>query len=265
MRLTLVGVCRLSPVHLLLSIGTFFLVGWIGGDRAKIRQGHQHYMSANYDLARQYFEAAWDQEPMLSNFNLGATYYQQHQFDLAEAYFQKALMDRTDLIKSDVHYNIGNVQFQAGKIDQAIESYKSCLRLDPDDRDAKHNLEVVLNQNRKYEADHSQSNDSPSDENSRLKDNKNADDFQSEKNDWDVQQQRSKQTDLPSNPFYSQQQQDADQSRLSKRSDLVNSEISMSKEEAIRLLEVLQKDEQVVQKQFLRRKFANQYKSDKDW
>jgi len=261
---TLVGVCRLSLVRLLLSISIFFLVGWIGGGRAKIRQGHQHYISANYDRAKQDFEAAWDQEPSLSNFNLGATYYQQQQFDSAEAYFQKALMDRADLVKSDVHYNIGNVQFQAGKIDQAIESYKSCLRLNPDDLDAKHNLEVALNQKRKQETDQGQSNDL-SDENSRLKDNKNADDSQPEKNDRDVQQQRSKQADSPSNPFYSPQQQDADQSRLSKRSDLVNPEISMSKEEAIRLLEVLQKDEQVVQKQFLRRQFANQHKSDKDW
>ena len=261
---TLVGVCRLSLVRLLLSIYIFFLVGWIGGGRAKIRQGHQHYISANYDRAKQDFEAAWDQEPSLSNFNLGATYYQQQQFDSAEAYFQKALMDRADLVKSDVHYNIGNVQFQAGKIDQAIESYKSCLRLNPDDLDAKHNLEVALNQKRKQETDQGQSNDL-SDENSRLKDNKNADDSEPEKNARDVQQQRSKKADSPSNPFYSPQQQDADQSRLSKRSDLVNPEISMSKEEAIRLLEVLQKDEQVVQKQFLRRQFANQHKSDKDW
>ena len=261
---TLVGVCRLSLVRLLLSIYIFFLVGWIGGGRAKIRQGHQHYISANYDRAKQDFEAAWDQEPSLSNFNLGATYYQQQQFDSAEAYFQKALMDRADLVKSDVHYNIGNVQFQAGKIDQAIESYKSCLRLNPDDLDAKHNLEVALNQKRKQETDQGQSNDL-SDENSRLKDNKNADDSQPEKNDRDVQQLRSKQADSPSNPFYSPQQQDADQSRLSKRSALVNPEISMSKEEAIRLLEVLQKDEQVVQKHFLRRQFANQHKSDKDW
>ena len=261
---TLVGVCRLSLVRLLLSISIFFLVGWIGGGRAKIRQGHQHYISANYDRAKQDFEAAWDQEPSLSNFNLGATYYQQQQFDSAEAYFQKALMDQADLVKPDVHYNIGNAQFQAGKMDQAIESYKSCLRLNPDDLDAKHNLEVALSQKRKQETDQGQSNDL-SDENSRLKDNKNADDSQPEKNDRDVQQQRSKQADSPSNPFYSPQLRDTDQSRLSKRSDLVNPEISMSKEEAIRLLEVLQKDEQVVQKQFLRRQFANQHKSDKDW
>ena len=100
-------------------------------------------------------------------------------------------MDGADLVKSDVHYNIGNVQFQDGKIDRAIESYKSCLRLTPDDLDAKHNLEVALKQKRKQETDQGQSNDL-SDENSRLKDNKNADYSQPEENDRDVQQQRSK-------------------------------------------------------------------------
>ena len=111
-------------------------------------------------------------------------------------------MDGADLVKSDVHYNIGNVQFQDGKIDRAIESYKSCLRLNPDDLDAKHNLEVALKQKRKQETDQGQSNEL-SDENSRLKDNKSADYSQPEENDRDVQQQRSQQAASSSNTLYS--------------------------------------------------------------
>ena len=76
---TLVGVCRLSLVRRLLSICIFFSVGWIGGGRATIRQGHQHYISANYDRAKQDFEAAWDQEPSLSNFEIEMILNDTHQ------------------------------------------------------------------------------------------------------------------------------------------------------------------------------------------
>lgn len=42
------------------------------------------------------------------------------------------------------HYNLGNAQLSAGDTAGAVASYKESLRRDPDDADAKHNLEVAL-------------------------------------------------------------------------------------------------------------------------
>lgn len=42
------------------------------------------------------------------------------------------------------HYNLGNVQYRLGQYAQALESYKSCLKLDPDDVPAKKNYELTL-------------------------------------------------------------------------------------------------------------------------
>lgn len=42
------------------------------------------------------------------------------------------------------HYNLGNARFAVDDADGAVAAYKQALRLDPDDADAKHNLELAL-------------------------------------------------------------------------------------------------------------------------
>ena len=42
------------------------------------------------------------------------------------------------------HFNLGNARLAAGDAGGAIEAYKSSLRLDPANRDVKHNLELAL-------------------------------------------------------------------------------------------------------------------------
>ena len=46
-------------------------------------------------------------------------------------------------LRARAAYNLGNVAFAEGKLDEAIERFKRALEFDPNDADAKHNLEVV--------------------------------------------------------------------------------------------------------------------------
>lgn len=46
-------------------------------------------------------------------------------------------------------YNLGNAQLKAGDAAAAVEAYKQALRLDPADPDAKHNLEMALQEREK--------------------------------------------------------------------------------------------------------------------
>ena len=110
-----------------------------------MRQGYQLYSAADYQSAKLSFQISRDQVPAIADFNLGATYYKQKEFDLAEIHFQKSLLDQVDRLKpSDVYYNLGNSQLKNGKTEKAIRSYKSCLRLNSSDKSAKHNLELAL-------------------------------------------------------------------------------------------------------------------------
>ena len=48
-----------------------------------------------------------------------------------------------DLI-SQAWYNVGNAFYRQEDLQQSLDAYKQALRIDPDDQDAKHNLEVAL-------------------------------------------------------------------------------------------------------------------------
>lgn len=47
------------------------------------------------------------------------------------------------------HYNLGNAHLKAGDAAAAVEAYKQALRLNPADADAKHNLEMALQEREK--------------------------------------------------------------------------------------------------------------------
>jgi tetratricopeptide (TPR) repeat protein len=46
-------------------------------------------------------------------------------------------------------YNLGNSAYRQGRLEEAVELYKRALELDPDDRDAKFNLEFVRDEIRR--------------------------------------------------------------------------------------------------------------------
>jgi Ca-activated chloride channel family protein len=76
-------------------------------------------------------------------FNMGNVFYRQGKFEEAEAAFVAATLSGDDISKADAHYNIGNSHFKLNRYDKAVESYQRALELNPGDRDAKFNLELV--------------------------------------------------------------------------------------------------------------------------
>ena len=46
-------------------------------------------------------------------------------------------------VEETAFYNIGNAMYRQGKLQEAVEYYKKAIELDPEDKDAQHNLEFV--------------------------------------------------------------------------------------------------------------------------
>ena len=46
-------------------------------------------------------------------------------------------------LKAKAWYNFGNTQYRLGQFDKAIEAYRNALNLNPNDLDAKYNLELL--------------------------------------------------------------------------------------------------------------------------
>jgi tetratricopeptide (TPR) repeat protein len=70
--------------------------------------------------------------------NLGTAYGELGKYEEAIESYKQAI--RIDPDVKEAHYNLGTVYIKSGKYQEAIESYKQAIRIDPDFADAHHNL-----------------------------------------------------------------------------------------------------------------------------
>lgn len=89
--------------------------------------GYKQYREKHYDLAAQSFE----------NLSFkGAAYYRNAEFEKAKSVYQ-------NLTTKEDTYDLGNVFVMLGEYDNAIKSYERALKIDPDFKEAKENLELA--------------------------------------------------------------------------------------------------------------------------
>ena len=136
----------IRPVRYIFLVLPFFLLGWIGGWSQAIKRGNAHYKVKAYDAALEAYQSAAEDRPedAISRYNLGTALYQKEQFEKASDEFRRSLDAADSVHRAQGYYNLGNAQAQLNDVEEAIRSYKSALRLNPADLDAKHNLELAL-------------------------------------------------------------------------------------------------------------------------
>ena len=207
-----------------------------------MKRGNERYAAEDYDVALEAYQAAVEQRPKeaISHYNLGCALYQKKQFDGAANAFRDSLNAKDPTLRAQGYYNLGNAQFRLGDLQGAIRSYKSALRLNPGDRDAKHNLEFALEKlaQQGHQSRHQGSASKTEDNQQQNQSDENQDERASPQSE-----------EFPSRPEQSSTQQRE----------------QMSKEDAIRLLEALHDDEKDIQKKLLRKRFARRQRPEKDW
>ena len=125
-----------------------------------VNDGNKAFEQQNYPAALTDYQQAQAESPELAepHYNAANTYYRQEDYEAALKEIEQTLVkDDGDLVQ-DSFYNLGNNFFQAQKPEQAIEAYKEALRLNPDDVEAKHNLELALQQQQQNEEQNDQQN-----------------------------------------------------------------------------------------------------------
>ena len=110
--------------------------------------GHEPYASGHYDAALDAYVGARDRVPELGepHYNAGNALYRMEEVEESLNEYDEALKYAKGDLRSHGFFNRGNAAFQAQQYIQAVEAYKEVLRMDPDDLDAKHNLELALMQ-----------------------------------------------------------------------------------------------------------------------
>ncbi|MEO0115107.1 MAG: tetratricopeptide repeat protein [candidate division WOR-3 bacterium] len=111
-----------------------------------MRKGNGLYRQEKYEDALKSYRAAQVLEPDNPDirFNLGAALYKLNKYSEALPEWQLALVSKNKKTKAAATYNMGNASFKSGELESAINFYKLSLSINPNDWQAKQNLEFAL-------------------------------------------------------------------------------------------------------------------------
>ncbi|UCC43220.1 MAG: tetratricopeptide repeat protein [Candidatus Zixiibacteriota bacterium] len=213
-----------------------------------VRKGNEAFRQQDYQTAMEQYHLAETEIPESAelDYNMGSTLFQQGKYEEAVEKLNRALATTNISLEGQAHYNLGNTYYRMGDYQNAIASYERALNIDPNDIDAKYNLELARRM---------------------LKENLQPE--QQEQQQQQQQQQQEQQQDQQDNQQQNQQQdqdqnQQNDQQRDQQQQQEVQDQQEMSKEDAERILNALRDDEQEIQKQIRRHRGDRGYIG-KDW
>ncbi len=230
--------CALIPLQALNT--------WFHSDRGDVRGGNKLYGKGNYVEAAEKYNEALEVNPSSPEalFNLSNAYYRRHSFDTAMLYMNRAaeMMPGKPGVAA-AHYNAGNALFQQRKLQEALEAYKESLRKNPDDMDAKFNLAYVQK---------------------LLEEQNNQNDKNDDKQDQDQEQDKDQNQDQNQNQDQDQSQNNSDQQQ-DQQDQQSQQQTGMDRQEAERLLNAMQADENKTKEKVNEQKAASATSSTKNW
>jgi len=121
-----------------------------------ISKGNEFYKNAEFDLAEKQYLLAIQQgkEVNIAQYNMANTLVRQKKYKEATAVLQSLLQAKLPSeTKAPVHYNQGVIYTKQKDLLGSIESYKNALRIDPDDVQARENLQKALLELKKQQQD----------------------------------------------------------------------------------------------------------------
>lgn len=107
--------------------------------------GHEAYAAGAWDAAVELFSSESLRRPRdaAALLNLGSAQYRAEQWPAAEASFEAAAVTASPELRAQALYSLGNVAYRQGRLEDAEEHFLAALDSQPDDADAKFNLEFV--------------------------------------------------------------------------------------------------------------------------
>lgn len=210
------------------------------------RQADKLFESGDHYHAMQSYKQLLDENPddPELNYNVGNSLYRMQMYDQAKLYYEKALANASDSkLKNNIQYNIANCEYKSKKLKESIEGYKQVLRKNPEDADARKNLELALKQMQKQNPPPQKNDDK----------NQSKKDQQKDEQDKDKEDKKQDET---------KDQRNEDRNDQKKQSETKQ---GMNKKEAEKLLDALKNQDKDYQKKKIKEKVTKEQKTEKDW
>ena len=236
---------RMLPVYAVLMGLAMLPHAYSESLAAKNREGNRLFAEGKYEDAEKAYLDAQVKSPGKPEvlYNLGNALIKQKKTDQGIQSLRQAQSKGDKGIQERSWYNSGNALFSMDKFQDAAEAYIQALRIDPTDKDAKHNLEMAL-MKQQQQKDKKQNQPGSAKQNQTRPENKSA---------------QPSDKDNKGNSGAPQAQQ-----RMGKSPQAAQHEGSISKEQALRMLDALQSRELEAQRS-LQEQRARQRAGERDW
>lgn len=234
-------------------------LGWAWGDSlaAKNKEGNRLYREGKVDEALSKWRDAQIENPDNDklHYNIGNGLHEQKKYEDAFNEYEKSLnpdvggglkpaTTEDSELQKNAYYNMGNTHYRMGKLQEAIEDYKKCLDIDPNDEDAKYNIEFVRKKIKEEKEGQAQKEKEAGEE----EDKEVASNRSQEAGKEEQAKEEPQITQIEKQDYTDKQKKD-----------------QMSKEDALRLLDALKDDEKDLQKELRNQAIEGEYKVEKDW
>jgi len=240
--------------------------------RGKISAGNHAFKDGDFSKAFDLYKASVGDSVRPPKNAYGAYYnggnalFQQKKYQPAIDYYQRGYS--ADSVQTGkMLYNRGNALMKSGKAAEAVESYIQALQYLPDDKDARHNLEMaVLEKQQQQKQKQQQKNDKGKQQDQQKGDQQSQPDSsktgQQDKNG----QQQQKKSDQKKQDSQAQADSTGQQKPDSSMAPLSGDELKkLSKEDATRILQALEDRERQLQQERRKAQFRKLKRSGKDW
>jgi Ca-activated chloride channel family protein len=128
----------------------FFFMGsasFAQNAKTEIIKGNEAYKKSNYDAAENSYRDALKiaDNNSTASYNLGNTMFRKDKTDEAVEAYDNTIQNTTDnATKENAYYNKGVAYQKAKKLPECINAYENALMLNPNDEDARQNLQRAL-------------------------------------------------------------------------------------------------------------------------
>lgn len=232
-----------------------------------LREGDGQYRKEKYQDAENVYRKADAAEPSVSSrYNLGNALMKQEREEEAVLKYEEALGYTQDKArKADILHNLGNAYFAQQEYDKSIEAYKKSLQYRPDDQETKQNLALARTQKKiQQQQQSSQDKNNQGSENKDSQSQSQNSSGDNSQNSEERNEENSGQNDDNQNSESGNSSEDQESEEGDNENPAPGGERMMSKDEAERLLDIMDEEERKVQ-QKLRKGGSERSKPKKDW
>lgn len=144
-----------------LAVMTASLSATAQSDNSLIRSGNRYYKKKELDKSVRQYQSAVQKAPdnPTANYNLGNAQFRKNNFDEAAKSYDATVGHSSDkAMREKGYYNKGVAMIKQKKLQESIDAWKSALKLDASDADARDNLQKALMELKKQQQQQQQQN-----------------------------------------------------------------------------------------------------------